>query len=61
MANDIVNITCYGKTAQMPRRKAYRFYVEAALECDGSEEDRYCSVAYGLSNGYKNCNDNWEY
>ena len=58
---DMVNVTCYGKTEQMERRYAISFYREGYYACEGSEQDRYSSILFGLEHGFKDVNDDWEY
>ena len=55
--NDLVTITCYGKTEKMKRRKALDFYLDCMMNSEGSEHDRYSNIYEQLMCGYTECCD----
>ena len=55
--NDLVRITCYGKTETMERAEAIRFYREGVESCDGAERNRYVNILMDLLDGKTECND----
>ncbi len=59
ISEDIVRITCYGKTKVMSRNDAIRLYSVAAASCDpgSSECGRYKNILCGLYEGKKEVSD----
>lgn len=55
--DDIVTITCYGRTEKMPRKDALAFYLEAMMNSESSEQDRYTTIYCQLKEGQKVCSD----
>lgn len=55
--NDIVKITCYGKTETRTRGEAIKFYREGARCCEGAERDRYLNIVWGLEDGLTEVSD----
>ena len=55
--DDIVTITCYGKTEKVSRKDALAFYLEAMMNSEGSEQDRYTTIYCQLKEGRKVCSD----
>lgn len=55
--DDIVTITCYGKTEKVSRKDALAFYLEAMMNSEGSEQDRYTTIYCQLKEGQKVCSD----
>lgn len=55
--DDIVTITCYGRTEKVPRKDALNFYLEAMMNSEGSEQDRYTTIYCQLKEGQKVCSD----
>ncbi|MBR6163259.1 hypothetical protein IKQ26_05180 [bacterium] len=49
--NDMVKITCYGKTDTMERKAAIRHYSECIANSEGSERERYTTILMGLEEG----------
>ena len=56
-AKDLVEITCYGQTETMERKKAIQFYTECAEWSDGCEKERYCNILCDLLSGRKVARD----
>jgi len=56
-----VQITCYGITETMNRKKALEIYLDAMMASDGCERDRYTSVYCGLEKGHNYVTDSWEW
>ena len=55
--NEIVSITCYGRTERMTRRAGLEKYSEGASVCDGSEAERYSNIVMQLLDGETECYD----
>lgn len=51
MANDEVEITCYGDTSKTTRAEAIKFYLECMMCSEGAERDRYLNIYLQLLNG----------
>ena len=51
MPDDVVTITCYGKTEQMTRVEAIDKYSYYAEEVEGNEQRRYLNIVGGLEEG----------
>lgn len=57
VANDLVEITCYGKKEVRKRWNAIMFYTEAEACSEGSERERYLNILEGLHAGLKKISD----
>lgn len=55
--NDIVEVTCYGKTKTLFRREAIEFYLECMANSEGSERERYTRIYCALSAGFSKVSD----
>ena len=55
--NNIVTIVCNGKSEQMKRGDAIRFFLDGFLACEGSERDRYGKILNDLYFGKSVCTD----
>jgi len=55
--NQMVSVTCYGKTERMTRARALEKYSEGASVCDGSEAERYSNIVMQLLDGETECYD----
>lgn len=55
--DDIVTVTCYGKTEVMTRREALAEYLEGIRCCEGSERERYDSIYCQLLDGATDVSD----
>ena len=53
MSNDLVQISCYGTTAVLPRREALSLYAEAMAASEGHEHLRYSHIHECLLAGDK--------
>lgn len=53
VANDLVEITCYGQKETRKRWNAIMFYTEAAAWCEGHENERYLNILEQLHAGFK--------
>lgn len=56
-AQDMVSVTCYGKTKRMKRCKAIKTYFEGMCQCDGAEKERYERIFLQLMQGAKVASD----
>jgi len=57
--NQIVTVTCYGKTEPMTREKAIDEFYTGMMCCEGSEGERYKSIYCQLMNGDTNVSDEY--
>lgn len=55
--DDIVTVTCYGKTEQMTRRKALAEFLDGMRCCEGSEAERYSTIYFQLLDGAMEASD----
>jgi len=55
--DDIVTVTCYGKTEKMTRREALSEYLEGMRCCEGSEAERYETIYFQLLDGAMEASD----
>lgn len=56
-ADDIVNVTCYGKRTSLPRAKAIEDYL-FAMSCSwGAEHERYETIFFQLLAGRTDVSD----
>lgn len=53
---DIVTITCYGRTKTYTRKEATKKFLEGMMMCEGAERDRYTNIYLDLLDGKKNIN-----
>lgn len=55
--NGVVTV-CYGQTQEWnSREKAARFFIEAMMNSEGSERERYSNVYFGIIQGFPICTD----
>mgnify|MGYP001197243399 CR=1 FL=1 len=55
---ETIKVTCYGKTdVYGNREEAERFYLEAMMNSEGSERDRYVNIYLQLKEGRTECSD----
>lgn len=57
MKNNMVKVTCYGRTKEMKRNDAIKLYKEGVECCDGSEKERYMNILIGLMDGKAEVSD----
>jgi hypothetical protein len=58
MANNTVDVICYGKRETWrTREEAQKFYMEAMMMCEGSEQARYSQIYSELTAGLTVCTD----
>lgn len=55
--NDLVTITCYGRTERMERSEAIAKYYDAMTACEGCEAERYKNLYTQLVEGETICFD----
>ena len=54
---DIVKVTCYGRTEELPRAKAIAKYHDCIFCSEGAEQSRYIEIYGQLLNGDKHATD----
>lgn len=57
ISNDIVAVTCYGKTEKMRRQDALDFYFDAMYATEGAEHERYETIYFQLLGGEMEASD----
>jgi len=55
--NDMVTITCYGRTETMDRIDALQKYRDCIAHSEGHERTRYFNIVVDLMNGKTECSD----
>lgn len=55
--NDLVKITCYGRTSVLPRAEAIAKYHEYMFCAEGSEQRTYVDIYRQLLNGFTDISD----
>ena len=59
---DPVVVICYGEEEFWgDRNEAIKFYLEGMMACEGAERDRYTNIYCQLIDGFKVCNDKFDY
>lgn len=60
LAKDGVTTVCYGKIREWDERsEARNFFLEAMMNSDGSERERYANVYFGIIRGQEFCTDSY--